>query len=203
MKRRSFSIILLIVLCMMFVACGAKSTYEPGVWYDSTFSSKWIGIRYKLPEGVNKKTDDNTLARRYLYSGVFYGDNDEPTVKDLEDVVTIEMCGYYLEGNSFIWVMSEEIPNDSLTLDDFVDEYIEIISNPVVNVSVLDEKDSVMLAGMDWKYVNIKYSGMGVHQYQHLYITQKENRVNYILVECIEDEGEEIVPYLFGGLSAY
>ncbi len=201
--RRIVLVVLMFAFCIMFVACGEKSTYEPGLWYDSTFSSSWIGIRYKLPEGTHKKTDDDTLARRYLYSGVFYGDKDEPTVKDLEEVVTIEMCAYNFEHNSFVWVMSEEIPDESLTVDDFIDEYIDIISNDIANVNYIEDKESVTVAGIDWRFVKLKYYGMGVYEYQYIYIMQKENRMNYIILECIGNDGEEAVPYLLGGLSAY
>ncbi len=202
--KRTFLILCIMIVMLMVVGCEEESTYQPGMWQDdTTYSSSWMGIIYRLPDKVYKITSDDIWARRYLYSGVFYGDDDEPTVKDLEEVVTIEICGYYMAENSYIWITSEEIPEANLTLDDFVDEYFEIISNPIVDIKVLDEQDSVTVAGRDYRFIKYVYSGMGVKQYHYLYITQQENRVNYILIEAIGNDGEESVPYLLNGLSAY
>lgn len=204
MKRKIISVIIAITMVILLVGCGEKSTYQPGSWpSEDSYTSNWMGLIYKLPDNVQKVTSDHTWGRRYLYSGVFYGDKDEPTVNDLEEVVTIEMCGYYLDENSYIWITSEEIPDESLTLDDFIDEYMEIISSPIADIQVLEEKESVTVAGTDYRFIKYKYSGMGINQYHYMYFTQQENRVNYILIEAVGNDGEKSVPYLLSGFSEF
>lgn len=204
MRHKIILVATFIVLIMLFTACEEKSTYQPGSWpSDDTYASSWLELMYKLPDNVYKITDEKTWGRRYLYSGVFYGDKDEPYVVDLEEVVTIEMCAYYVDENSYIWITSEEIPDENLTLDDFVDEYMEIISSPIMDIKVVEEKDSVTVAGKDYRFIKYIYSGFGSRQYHYMYITQQENRVNYILIEAVGNDGEEAVPYLLSGFSAY
>ncbi len=204
MKRKIISVLIAIITVILLAGCGEKSTYQSGSWpSEDSYTSNWMGLIYKLPDNVRKITSDDTWARRYLYSGVFYGDEDEPTVKDLEEVVTIEMCAYYLDENSYIWITSEEIPDESLTLDDFIDEYMEIISSPIVDIEVLEEKDSVTVAGTDYRFIKYKYSGMGINQYHYMYFTQQENRVNYILIEAVGNDGEKSVPHLLSGFSEF
>ncbi|MBQ3036088.1 MAG: hypothetical protein IJD31_04070, partial [Lachnospiraceae bacterium] len=71
------------------------------------------------------------------------------------------------------------------------------------DIQVLEEKESVTVAGTDYRFIKYKYSGMGINQYHYMYFTQQENRVNYILIEAVGNDGEKSVPYLLSGFSEF
>lgn len=201
MKKRIFVITMCFILLFTMFGCGEESTYQSGSWYEDQFMSSWTGLYYTLPDGVKQVTDESMTANRYLYSGVFYGESDEPTVKDLEDVVTIEMGAYYLNETYSIWIMTEEIPNDTLTVDDWIDEYVEQISNTVAEYKVNSRDGEATINGETYREVKLSASAMGVHMYQDLYIRQKENRMVYVLVVYAGQFKEDAQPLLMSGLK--
>ncbi len=203
MKRKITALLLCIMTVLTLVGCGEKSTYDPGSWSGDVYMSSWLGISYRLPDGVTKVTDDNMFARRFLYSGAFYGESGEPTVKDLEDVVTIEMGAYYFMESYSIWIVTEEIPDDSLTVDDWIDEYVSWISTPIAEYSVISDTPDVAIGEQTFREVKLYTASIGVRLYQDLYITQKEDRICYILVEYGGEKEEETVPLLMSGLTTF
>lgn len=204
MKRKVLTILLCITMLVTFLGCGSKSTYEPGMWIDGHYTSPWLGLRYDLKGGVQQITSDEDYGRRFLYSGVFYGDSDEPSVKDLEDVVTIEMGAYYFATSYAIWIVTEEIPDDTLTIDDWLNEYLEWINmGGIITYSITSDTPNVTIGNQTFREVKLYASSMGVGLHQDLYITQQEDRIVYILLEYGNQLEDEAVPLLMSGLSTY
>lgn len=201
MKRR----ILLDLICMMLVmsltGCGSKSTYEPGAWAESRYTSSWLGFTYELPEDVSIITDDKLYANRYLFSGAFYDDSDEEYVRDLDEVVTIEMGVSCMGSRNKLWIITEKMPDDELTIDDFVDEYVKMVSGVMAEYEVVSDKDGVVIGNQTFREVKLSGDLAGVSNYQDLYITQKEDRIIYILIEYSSTDKDVWVPKLLSGLS--
>lgn len=203
MKRKLLTLFICVMMVLNLIACGEESTYDPGSWNDDLYVSNWLGLKYRLPDNVYKITDDEVYGRRFLYSGVFYGESDEPDVADLEDVVTIEMGAYYLMDSYAIWIVTEEIPDDDLTIDDWIDEYMEMISNEVITFTITSDTPDVAIGDQTFREVKLHSSAMGVHLYQDIYITQKEGRIVYILVEYGGQMKDDASEKLMSGLNTF
>ena len=48
-----------------------------------------------------------------------------------------------------------------------------ILKEDVNYEEVLEEKESVIVAGTDYRFIKYKYSGMGINQYHYMYFTQQ------------------------------
>lgn len=203
MKRKLLTLFICAMMVLNLIACGEESTYDPGSWNEDLYVSNWLGLKYRLPDNVYKITDDEVYGRRFLYSGVFYGESDEPDVADLEDVVTIEMGACYLMDSYAIWIVTEEIPDDDLTIDDWIDEYMEMISNEVITFTITSDTPDVAIGDQTFREVKLHSSAMGVHLYQDIYITQKEGRIVYILVEYGGQMKDDAPEKLMSGLNTF
>ena len=111
------------MLCGVLVGCSANSAqtapYEKGTITETEFTSKWMGLKYTLPDDMVMMTED--LSSTASIDEKRYIELSKPQIETLADEVAFDEVGQRtIAGETFYelpYHLSMEIDGTNVTLD--------------------------------------------------------------------------------------
>ena len=177
----------------------ASGRYERGTYAGNSWTSKWLGMRYDLPDEFLFASEEELDAMIVAGGGLVYED-DAQTMLDYAKMTTVyEMMVLEPAGNPNFNLAVERSPYSP-------DEYMEILEMQLAaldNVSV-DWKGyagTEDIGGLDFDKYDVELDYGGIAMNQSYYITAKENRLVYIILTYTDDT-LDAADTMMGGFSA-
>lgn len=145
-----------------------ENSFSMGQWKNSVYTNDFLDIKYTLPEGWVKYTDEQMASLMNISADLTFGDND--FVKEAAKLTSVY---YFMTQNSTtgnnVSLYSEK-PIFSLTLD----EYIEALKTQLSTVETFDYKinktTNGKLGNKDVKILDVSSSFSGHTLSQRYYI---------------------------------
>jgi len=197
MKKIIFVSIMICTALLTLVNCGKTSAYERGILTETSFESKFLDIKFDLPQGFVMATEEDML--QIMNIGLETMDKNKMVVDFAKLTTVYEMMASSPMGFPNVSVMVERLILSSLSTD----QYLEALKANLLNVSAIDYEISdkfieVEIAGQTYKQLSAVLSGLNVFQN---YIFRKQgNRMAGFITTYTLDTGEEM-DLLMSGFS--
>ena len=178
-----------------------KIEYEKGLLTETSFESKFIGIRFTLPEGFVMATAED--IDEMMGIGAEIVGLDQKTV-DYANLTTVyEMMASAPAGSPNVIVLAEKLLLRSISEN----QYIDALKEQLKNLSTMDytfgeEITSVNIAGREYKKLTAYANANGVDIMQDYIIRKSDNRIVGFITTYTEDNTEAL-DKLMNGFSAY
>jgi hypothetical protein len=188
---------MVIVVCISFlplINCSKTSDYERGILTETSFESKYLDIRFILPEEFVMATEEDMLQMMGIGADIT-GVN-----KEIVKLTTVyEMMASSVIGYPNVIIMVEKPLLSNITTE----QYFDALKNGLLKVTTLDYKvddqiTSVDLAGYNYKQLSASLPSSNIIQN---YIFRKQgNRMIGFITTYSSDTKQEL-EILMNGFS--
>lgn len=192
---------------MAMSGCGSKesskNTFEKGTLTDSTYESKFLNIKFTLPEGYTLMTQEMMDQQVEFSNEIVYKDKDKKVIDYAKAVTVNEMMATENTAN---------VPNVNIAIQNLLGEkvseaeYIESLKKQLTDTGFAytfdDVKKDVELAGEKFSvlYCSANYNGLELKQ--ECYVRKESGRM-MILTVTYTDDTKDAKEALMGSFEAY
>ncbi|MCL2411607.1 MAG: hypothetical protein FWC97_08195 [Treponema sp.] len=186
-----------IVVCIAFltlVNCGRASGYERGILTETGFESKYLDIRFTLPEGFIMATEEDMR----LMMGI--GADITGANTNFVNMTTVyEMMASAPVGLPNVILMVERLILSNITTE----QYFDILKNNLSDIDTIDYEfgdqiTSVEIAGQIYKQLSASIPGWDVFQ-NYTFRRQGNRMVGFITTYSLDTKEE--LEILMNGFS--
>jgi len=197
MKRK---IIMVMVVCLVFLSlinCSKTSDYERGILTETSFESKYLDIKFTLPEGFVMATEEDMLRLMGIGSDItgVKGVNK----KIIELTTVYEMMASGVIGYPNVIMIVEKPLLSNITTE----QYFDVLKTGLLNVNTMDyvidnQITSVEIAGYSYKQLTASLPSLNIYQN---YIVRKQGKrvIGFITTHSLETKQE--LEILMNGFS--
>jgi len=163
MKKRIFTLVLLVFVLMTAVAApSANSELSMGEWKKNVYTNDFLGVKYKLPDGWKKYSDEEMAEIMHLGTELL-SDNQ----KYLAELAKLNLVYYILVNNPStgdnIVVMTEKSP-----LDYTIDYYLDTVKSQLQGIENINyevgEISKETVAGNEYNVLVANVAGVNMTQ---------------------------------------
>ena len=188
---------MVMVACIAFLSlsnCSKTSDYERGILTETSFESKYLDIRFTLPEGFVMATEEDML--RMMGIGA---DITKANKKIVELTTVYEMMASAATGYPNVIVMVEKAPFFNITIEQFLDAFKQnLLDVKTMDYVIDDQITSVEVAGYDYKQLTVSLPSLNL--FQNYIVRKKDNRmIAFITTYSLETKQE--LEILMNGFS--
>jgi hypothetical protein len=194
MKRILNTVMAVCVVFLSLISCGKTSDYERGILTETSFESKYLDIRYTLPEGFVMATEEDLLQLMGIGTSIT-GVNK----KIIELTTVYEMMASAAIGYPNVSIIVEKPLLSNLTIE----QYFNILKTNLLKIKTMDyefddQVTSVELAGYDYKQLSARLPSSNVFQ-NYLYRKQGGRMIGIITTYSLDTKQE--LEILMNGFS--
>lgn len=183
-----------------------STSYEKGVLTENSFKSKWMGLRFTSPDGVELSTQEELDKTMRLLAEALYGETPVGALDYEKLSVVFELSAVWQDEGVLMQVMVEKLTQESATVEEYVAQMKEEVSVLGENglTYIMDDKlYSEMIGGKEFSnFGYTTYAAEGVGLRQENYLRKQDDRIILISIMC-EDGEEESISRLLNAFSAY
>jgi len=194
MKRLIKTIIVICIVFLPFISCGKSSDYKRGVLTENGFESKFIDLKFNVPEGFMMATEEYMLQMMGIGAEITGADK-----KIIELTTVYEMMASAATGYPNVIVMVEKAPFFNITIEQFLDAFKQnLLDVKTMDYVIDDQITSADIAGYNYKQMAASLPSLGL--FQKMSIRKKGNR--FIgLVGTYSLDTEQELELLMSGFS--
>jgi len=194
MKRILNMVILVCIAFLPLINCSKTSDYKRGILTETGFESKYLDIRFTLPEGFVMATEEDMLRMMGIGADIA-GVN-----KKIVELTTVyEMMASAVTGYPNVIIMVEKPLLSNLTIE----QYLDALKTGLLNVNtmdyVIDDKiTSAEIAGNNYKQLTASLPSLNIFQ-NYLVRKQGNRMIGFITTYSLETKQE--LEILMNGFS--
>jgi hypothetical protein len=194
MKRLIITVIVICFVFLTFISCSKSSVYKRGILSENVFESKYIDIKFTVPEGFFMATEEYMLQMMGIGADITGADK-----KIIELTTVYEMMASGATGYPNVIVMVEKTPFVNITIEQFLDAFKKnLLDVKTMDYVIDDQITSVDLAGYNYQQITASLPSLGL--FQKMLIRKKGNR--FIgLVGSYSLDTEQELEMLMNGFS--
>jgi hypothetical protein len=194
MKRILNMVMAVCFVLLPLIGCSKNSDYKRGTLTENSFESKYLDIKFTLPEGFLMATEEDML-RMMGISADITGVNK----KIIELTTVYEMMASTFIGYPNVIVMVEKPLLSNITME----QYFEAVKTSLLALDNMDyviddEITSVEIAGYDYKQMTANLPISGVYQ-NYMFRKQGGRMIGFITTYTLNTVQE--LDILMGGFS--
>jgi hypothetical protein len=188
---------MIMAVCIAFLLltnCSKSSDYERGILTETSFESKYLDIKFTLPEGFVMATEEDMLQMMGIGADI-----TKVNKKIIELTTVYEMMASAAVGYPNVSVMVEKPLLSNITIE----QYFDVLKKNLLKVKnmdfVIDDQiTSVEIAGYNYKQVSASLSGSSVLQ-NYIFRKQGGRMIGFIITYTSDTEQE--LDILMSGFS--
>lgn len=163
-----------------------ETSFSIGKWKNSVYTNDFLDIKYTLPEGWVKYTDDQIASLMNISADLTFGDND--FVKEVANLTSV----YYFMTQDPVTSNNVSLYSEKPIFNLTLDEYIEALKTQLLAVDVFDYKINKVtngkLGNKDVKILDVSSSMSGYTLSQRYYIYKLDEYFVGVIATSITGE---------------
>ena len=168
-----------------------KFPYEKGVLTETDFESRYLDLRFSIPEGFIMATQDDINDLMDL--GADVAGFDEKLVDFASLVNVYEMMASASSGSPNVIVMTEKIPLSNMTVEQYLDALKTQLSKVnEMNYEYDDDITSIEIAGQSYKQLTTTTGAYGQNLTQKYNVRKIDKRMLLFITTSTPDTEEEL-----------
>ena len=177
------------------------NAYEKGSLTETDFASKYLDLRFTLPDGLVMATEEDMQEMMGLGAEIM--DLDSDLVEYAQLTTVYEMMASSVDGSTNVLVFSEKLSMRNLT----VEQYCTALKSQLQGVSSMeyeidDEIISVEIAGYSYEQVTASTHAYGMDMVQKYLVRKLDDRMVGFIITNSSDT-EDTLNTLMAGFSKY
>ena len=170
-----------------------ENKYEKGILTDTSFESKFLNLRFTIPENFTMSTEAELIQMVEMGAEVLSDDLKEKYDYLKADTV-YEMAAASKTGAPSIMVGVEKLTLKSATVQHYINILTESVpnSNKVVAYEVREAEKVRQIAGQEYKRLSFSGIANGIPFIQDYYINKIDDRMVFFIVVYLEDTTQEV-----------
>lgn len=171
----------------------ASDSFERGILTETTYESKWAGLRFLCPSGLYME------SREELDIGIT-DENGEL----LDNTGIINELGVYHPENSFYLSLSvENAFYDGMTVNEYLQFIVSTYSSDSFNYQFSDTYDTVQIGALSYSKLSISATDEGgIPFHEDFYVALKDNRF-IVISSYYSDDAKQINEQTLQAFTAY
>jgi hypothetical protein len=179
---------MVIVVCFAFlplINCSKASDYERGLLTETSFESKYLDIRFNLPEGFVMATEEDMLQMMGI------GTDIAGVNKKIVKLTTVyEMMASAAIGYPNVIVMVEKLLLSNITTEQYFDALkTGLLKVNTMNYEVDDQITSVEIAGYNYKQLSASLPSSNIFQ-NYIFRKQGSRMIGFINTYSLDTKQE-------------
>jgi len=189
MKRIIFTSILVCIAFLILISCGKGSAYERGIITETGFESKYLNLKFDLPQGFVMASDEEMLEIMKIGNEALETSKLEVNFANLTTVY--EMMASAPIGFPNVSLMVEKLIISGITTDKYSAALRKTLAGvSAVNYVIGDDITTVEIAGQSYKQLSASLPDFGIIQN---YIFRKSgNRMISFITTYTPDTNQEM-----------
>ena len=189
MKRIIFTATLTFIVLFSFVNCDKISSYERGIITETSYESKYLNLRFDLPQGFEMASEEKMLEIMNIGSEIV--DNNKLAVKIAKLTTIYEMMVSAPIGYPNLSIMVEKPILSSITIE----QYLNFLKTNLLKLEkfkyeIREQITSAKIAGQSYKKLTTFLSDFNIIQD---YIVRKQgNRIICFIITYTSDSEKEM-----------
>jgi len=194
MKRILNMVMLVCFAFLPLIGCGKNSDYKRGKLKENGFESKFLDIKFTLPEGFVMATEEDMLQMMGIGADIAGVDK-----KIVELTTVYEMMASTITGYPNVIVMVEKPLLSNITIEQYFDAVkTSLLSLNNMDYAVEDEITSVEIAGYDYEQMTASLPSLNIFQ-NYIFRKQSGRMIGFITTYSLNTKQE--LDILMGGFS--
>jgi len=166
-----------------------ETAYEKGKMTAEGFESKYMDLRFTVPENYIMATDEDINSMMNI--GADFIGLDEKVVDYAKLTTVYEMAVSASIGSPNIIVMTEKLMLSNMTLEQYFENLKRQLSNLEVDIEIIGDKESIEIAGENYQKMDSIVSMYGQSMKQSYILRKIDNRVvGFVTTSTFETEEE-------------
>jgi hypothetical protein len=190
--KRILSILMMVCIAFLLINCNKVSGYKRGKLTETGFESKYIDIKFTLPEGYIMATEEDMLERMGIGADII---GVEKKVVELTTVY--EMMASMFTGYPSVIITVEKLLYSNITTE----QYLEVLRTTLLNVDIMNYEidnqfTSVNLAGYNYSQLSSSIPRLNV--FQNYLVRKQGNRMIGFVITYTSDTEQELETLMNG-----
>ncbi len=178
----------------------SKDNYEKGTLTDTSFESKYLNLKFDLPEGYTMFTEQQLFEKLKRDSKLVLGDLNEDEFDYVNARLVYEMVAKSTANTPSIIISIEKLDSSDITEQEYLSFLKENIKDYIDLATVNKEDKTVELAGQNYLSNEFEYDVSGQKVMQDYYLRRIDRRMVQIIITYTEDSANKDI--LINSLSA-
>jgi len=181
MKNPICFIILICITFLSFINCSKTTNYERGILTETGFESKYLNIRFTLPEGFLMATEEDMRTIMGIGSEVTGIDSNIANLTTVYEMMVSAPIGI-----PNVSLMAEKLLLSNMTVEQYFDSLKKILSNvETLNYEFDNQITSIEIAGQTYKQLSTSLPNFNI--FQNYIFRKKGNRmIGFITIHSLD-----------------
>lgn len=173
-----------------------KGSYEKGILTGNSFESKWMGLRFTAPEGMELSTQEKLDETMRVMQEALYGESNGEALDYTQLVVVYEMEAVWQEEDLLMQVLVERLPEEAVSVEDYVaqtkEELAQFAGDGIAYI-IDDKLYPVNIGGQEfYNFGVVTEYGSEVEVHQESYLKEQDGRLIMISFTSDREADSEI-----------
>jgi hypothetical protein len=196
--KRFFNMVMVVCFVLLpLIGCGKNSDYKRGTLTENSFESKYLDIKFTLPDNFILSTEEDMLQMMGISTDII---GVKGVNKEIIKLTTVyEMMASTITGYPNVILMMEKPILSNITIEQYFGALkTNLLGFNNMDYVIDDEITSVEIAGYDYKQMTASLPSLNV--FQNYIFRKQDGRMIGFITTYLSDTKQEL-DRLMGGFS--